>query len=231
MDIVLADAQRLGYAEADPSADVDGFDAAAKLVVLAGIAFQRHLGMPEVPRRSIRPIGQRRFPIRALASAARSVRSRRSRRLMAASTRRSDRRSFRRGRASAGTKVRTTSSRIYGKYGGESSFSGAGAGGPATAVAVVSDLLALTQRRTTARSRGVVAGQLCRTALRCRITCASSSRTGRAFWRPLPTALARQRRQSRRRAAGTRLSQRPAAVCHHRRAVRRGRAARGAGRD
>ena len=34
---------------------------------------------------------------------------------------------------------------IYGKYGGESSFSGAGAGGPATAVAVVSDLLALTQ--------------------------------------------------------------------------------------
>ena len=35
---------------------------------------------------------------------------------------------------------------IYGKYGGESAFSGAGAGGPATAVAVVSDLLALTQR-------------------------------------------------------------------------------------
>jgi homoserine dehydrogenase len=34
---------------------------------------------------------------------------------------------------------------IYGRYGGESSFSGAGAGGPATAVAVVSDLLALTQ--------------------------------------------------------------------------------------
>ena len=56
MDIVLADAQRLGYAEADPTADVDGFDAAAKLVVLAGIAFHRHLGMPEVPRRSIRPL-------------------------------------------------------------------------------------------------------------------------------------------------------------------------------
>jgi homoserine dehydrogenase len=35
---------------------------------------------------------------------------------------------------------------IYGRYGGESAFSGAGAGGPATAVAVVSDLLALTQR-------------------------------------------------------------------------------------
>src|SRR5688572_11856286 len=36
---------------------------------------------------------------------------------------------------------------LFGQYGGESSFSGAGAGGPATAVAVVSDLLALTQRR------------------------------------------------------------------------------------
>src|SRR5688572_14601834 len=34
METVLADAQRLGYAEADPSADVDGHDAAAKLVVL-----------------------------------------------------------------------------------------------------------------------------------------------------------------------------------------------------
>ena len=61
MDIVLADAQRLGYAEADPTADVDGFDAAAKLVVLAGIAFHRHLGMPEVPRRSIRPLASADF--------------------------------------------------------------------------------------------------------------------------------------------------------------------------
>jgi len=36
---------------------------------------------------------------------------------------------------------------IYGKYGGETSFSGAGAGGLATAVAVVSDLLSLTAER------------------------------------------------------------------------------------
>jgi homoserine dehydrogenase len=36
---VLADAQQLGYAEADPSLDVDGHDAAQKLVVLAMLAF------------------------------------------------------------------------------------------------------------------------------------------------------------------------------------------------
>ena len=36
---VLADAQRLGYAEADPSFDVDGVDAAHKLAILAGVAF------------------------------------------------------------------------------------------------------------------------------------------------------------------------------------------------
>src|SRR6185436_3122529 len=56
MDIVLADAQRLGYAEADPTADVDGFDAAAKLVVLAAIAFHRHVRLADVPQASIRPL-------------------------------------------------------------------------------------------------------------------------------------------------------------------------------
>jgi homoserine dehydrogenase len=36
---VLAEAQRLGYAESDPTADVSGADAAAKAVILAGLAF------------------------------------------------------------------------------------------------------------------------------------------------------------------------------------------------
>ena len=48
MDAVLDEARRLGYAEADPSADIDGDDAAAKLVVLAGIAFGRHLPLAAV---------------------------------------------------------------------------------------------------------------------------------------------------------------------------------------
>jgi homoserine dehydrogenase len=37
--VVLAEAQRLGYAEADPSTDVGGFDAAHKIVILAALAF------------------------------------------------------------------------------------------------------------------------------------------------------------------------------------------------
>ncbi len=37
---VLADAQAKGYAEADPSADVDGFDAASKTAILASIGFR-----------------------------------------------------------------------------------------------------------------------------------------------------------------------------------------------
>ena len=35
----LAEATALGYAEADPTADIDGFDAAAKAAILAGLAF------------------------------------------------------------------------------------------------------------------------------------------------------------------------------------------------
>ena len=38
-DLVLAEAQRLGYAEADPAFDVEGIDAAHKLTILAAIAF------------------------------------------------------------------------------------------------------------------------------------------------------------------------------------------------
>jgi homoserine dehydrogenase len=39
LDSVLAEAQQLGYAEADPSADIDGFDARSKLALLAALAF------------------------------------------------------------------------------------------------------------------------------------------------------------------------------------------------
>lgn len=44
----LAEAQANGYAEADPSADVDGFDAAAKIAILSSIAFNSRVVMGDV---------------------------------------------------------------------------------------------------------------------------------------------------------------------------------------
>ncbi|KXV58820.1 homoserine dehydrogenase [Acetobacter tropicalis] len=54
---VLADAQQLGYAEADPSTDIDGLDAAHKLTILAGLAFGRPVAFNSVHVEGIRRIG------------------------------------------------------------------------------------------------------------------------------------------------------------------------------
>jgi homoserine dehydrogenase len=54
---VLADAQKLGYAEADPSFDVDGIDAAHKLAILAGVAFGTRIDFSAVHVEGIRRIG------------------------------------------------------------------------------------------------------------------------------------------------------------------------------
>ncbi|WP_373318304.1 homoserine dehydrogenase [Acidocella aminolytica] len=53
---VLADAQRLGYAEADPSFDLDGVDAAHKLAILAGLAFGARIDFSSVHIEGIRRI-------------------------------------------------------------------------------------------------------------------------------------------------------------------------------
>ena len=53
---ILADAQRLGYAEADPSFDVDGIDAAHKLAILSAIAFQTPINFSGVYVEGIRLI-------------------------------------------------------------------------------------------------------------------------------------------------------------------------------
>lgn len=49
----LDEASRLGYAEADPSADVDGFDAASKAAILASLAFHTRVGAADVYREGI----------------------------------------------------------------------------------------------------------------------------------------------------------------------------------
>ena len=52
-DEALAEATELGYAEADPTADVDGFDAAAKAAILAGLAFHTKVTTADVYREGI----------------------------------------------------------------------------------------------------------------------------------------------------------------------------------
>jgi homoserine dehydrogenase len=52
-DEALAEATALGYAEADPTADVDAFDAAAKAAILAGLAFHTRVTMSDVHREGI----------------------------------------------------------------------------------------------------------------------------------------------------------------------------------
>ena len=47
---VLEEAQDLGYAESDPTADVEGFDSAAKAAILAGLAFHTNVTADDVYR-------------------------------------------------------------------------------------------------------------------------------------------------------------------------------------
>ena len=52
----LAEAQRLGYAEADPTDDVSGADAAAKMAILATVAFGARVGLEQVSYRGIEEV-------------------------------------------------------------------------------------------------------------------------------------------------------------------------------
>ncbi|BAY61121.1 homoserine dehydrogenase [Calothrix brevissima NIES-22] len=55
---VLADAQKLGYAEADPTADVDGLDAGDKIAILASLAFGGRIHLQDVYCEGIRQVSK-----------------------------------------------------------------------------------------------------------------------------------------------------------------------------
>ncbi len=56
LEAVLAEAQQLGYAEADPSADLDGIDARSKLAILAALAFGEKITPADIFMEGIRRI-------------------------------------------------------------------------------------------------------------------------------------------------------------------------------
>lgn len=80
MEEALAEAQALGYAEQDPTADIEGHDAARKICILAGLAFGRYIpytevrsltGIREVTTEDIRLAAEQHCVIRLLGTAER----------------------------------------------------------------------------------------------------------------------------------------------------------------
>lgn len=139
---VLAEAQAKGYAEADPTEDVGGFDARAKLAILMRLAMRSAVNPEEIEPRAITPISAVDFSYaRDLGCTIRQVaRAQKSGGSVAAAV----------GPMLVDTRSPMAWSRgtenmviLSGHYGGDVVFSGHGAGGHPTAVAVVSDLLAL----------------------------------------------------------------------------------------
>lgn len=136
----LQEAQELGYAEADPSADVDGMDAQAKLAILSAVGLGQPVDVDSIPLRSITTVETVDFlyasrlgcTIRQVSRAERDATGRVVASVQPMLVARSS------------TVAQVTGSRnivvVEGEYGGETAFSGHGAGGEPTAVAVVSDL-------------------------------------------------------------------------------------------
>jgi homoserine dehydrogenase len=140
---VLADAQKAGYAEADPSEDLDGADAAAKLAIIAAVGLRRPVRVRDIATRSIRPIEAVDFEyarqlgctIRQIARASAED----SGAVFAAVRPALVPLASGFGRNEGSQNLVT----VRGIFGGETSFSGFGAGGSPTAVAVVSDVLSV----------------------------------------------------------------------------------------
>ncbi len=148
-DAVLQEAQARGFAEADPTDDVDGFDARAKLCILGRVGLDVALRPADVPCRSIRPLTDVDFVYaRRLGYTIRQI-SRIERvadaddRVEAAVEPALVREDSPLARVHGGENLVVTS----GQFGGDTGFSGRGAGGDPTAVAVLSDLLAIARHQ------------------------------------------------------------------------------------
>jgi homoserine dehydrogenase len=142
----LAEAQRLGFAEADPTDDVDGLDARAKLAILARVGLHGNVHPASISCRSISSIEAVDFDyakqllctIRQISWAeldGQELFATVQPALVALSS------PLARVQGSQNLVMST------GKYGGETVFAGHGAGGNPTAVAIVSDILAIARSK------------------------------------------------------------------------------------
>lgn len=144
----LAEAQTLGLAEADPSTDVDGYDAQAKLAILAAVGLGRPIDVLTIPLRSITGIEAIDFVYaRHLGCTIRQVShvevlDGEDSRVVAAVHPTLVPRSSALARVEGSRNVVV----VEGRFGGETALSGFGAGGAPTGAAVVSDLETIASR-------------------------------------------------------------------------------------
>jgi homoserine dehydrogenase len=147
-DSALREAQQLGYAEADPTSDVEGFDARAKLVILAQAGLRVNVRTEQVPCSTISSIEAVDFAyarelgctIRQISMAQKETKH--GLRLLAAV------RPTLVPLASLIAHVQKNQNLVMatGEFAGQIMLSGYGAGGDPTAVAVISDLYAIARR-------------------------------------------------------------------------------------
>jgi len=141
----LASAKQLGFAEADPTDDVQGYDARAKLAILCAVGLRAQVAPADIATRPItlvdgidfRYAGTLDSTIRQISRAA--IDPSQPRRIVASVGPSLVPMSSPLARVEGGQNVIVA----RGQYGGDTVYSGAGAGGGPTAVAVVSDLAAI----------------------------------------------------------------------------------------
>ncbi len=134
-DQALKEAQRLGYAEADPSADVDGIDTATKIVILANGVLGRPCTIADVAIEGIRGVTKARIDAARKAGQAVKLIARIAKDDLSVAPREvpAD------APINVGGSLNCLSLEL--KTGGEVSLVGRGAGGPETATAILRDLI------------------------------------------------------------------------------------------
>src|ERR1700759_579531 len=142
----LEEAQSLGYAEADPTADVEAFDAAAKAAILAGLAFHTRVTAADVYREGITEVTA--ADIASAKALGRTVK------LLAICERSPDGVAVRvhpamipRSHPLAAVGGAYNAVFVEAHSAGRLMFYGAGAGGPPTASAVLGDMVAVARNR------------------------------------------------------------------------------------